>query len=160
MYIFTCMLNNMYLYSVFHSVLSCMDVLITGGKDGSMIVWSSRIMQPLHSINAHNREIITMATHPTKPHLYTSSSDGCIKVWDMTTLTEMYQFYTSESNLMDFNLCVGSQALCYSSKTVMILNISMVRSRAYTQWYTHVYTEYVYAFYHLYMYFTVTYVNN
>ena len=109
-----------------------MDVLITAGKDGSLIVWSSRILQPLHSINAHSREIITMATHPTKPHLYTSSSDGCIKVWDMNTLTEMYQFYTSESNLMDFDLFVGNQALCYSNKTVMILNISMVRSIVHT----------------------------
>jgi hypothetical protein len=57
------------------------DVLVTGGSDGSVRVWSLTEYQPIHRLAAHDNSVTSLQFDDTR--IVSGGSDGRVKVWDL-----------------------------------------------------------------------------
>lgn len=57
------------------------DVLVTGGSDGSVRVWSLTEFQPIHRLAAHDNSVTSLQFDDTR--IVSGGSDGRVKVWDL-----------------------------------------------------------------------------
>lgn len=57
------------------------DVLVTGGSDGSVRVWSLNEYQPIHRLAAHDNSVTSLQFDDTR--IVSGGSDGRVKVWDL-----------------------------------------------------------------------------
>jgi F-box and WD-40 domain protein CDC4 len=57
------------------------DVLVTGGSDGSVRVWSLENYQPIHRLAAHDNSVTSLQFDETR--IVSGGSDGRVKVWDL-----------------------------------------------------------------------------
>lgn len=57
------------------------DVLVTGGSDGSVRVWSLTENQPIHRLAAHDNSVTSLQFDDTR--IVSGGSDGRVKVWDV-----------------------------------------------------------------------------
>jgi F-box and WD-40 domain protein CDC4 len=59
------------------------DILVTGGSDGSVRVWSLNKMTPIHRLAAHDNSVTSLQFDDTR--VVSGGSDGRVKVWDLET---------------------------------------------------------------------------
>ena len=59
------------------------DILVTGGSDGSVRVWSLTEYQPIHRLAAHDNSVTSLQFDDTR--IVSGGSDGRVKVWDLKT---------------------------------------------------------------------------
>lgn len=59
------------------------DVLVTGGSDGSVRVWSLEKMCPIHRLAAHDNSVTSLQFDDTR--VVSGGSDGRVKIWDLKT---------------------------------------------------------------------------
>jgi F-box and WD-40 domain protein CDC4 len=59
------------------------DILVTGGSDGSVRVWSLNKMAPIHRLAAHDNSVTSLQFDDTR--VVSGGSDGRVKVWDLET---------------------------------------------------------------------------
>lgn len=57
------------------------DILVTGGSDGSVRVWSLTEHQPIHRLAAHDNSVTSLQFDDTR--IVSGGSDGRVKVWDL-----------------------------------------------------------------------------
>lgn len=57
------------------------DVLVTGGSDGSVRVWSLADYQAIHRLAAHDNSVTSLQFDNTR--IVSGGSDGRVKVWDL-----------------------------------------------------------------------------
>ena len=57
------------------------DILVTGGSDGSVRVWSLTEYQPIHRLAAHDNSVTSLQFDDTR--IVSGGSDGRVKVWDL-----------------------------------------------------------------------------
>jgi WD40 repeat protein len=57
------------------------DVLVTGGSDGSVRVWSLATYQAIHRLAAHDNSVTSLQFDNTR--IVSGGSDGRVKVWDL-----------------------------------------------------------------------------
>ena len=57
------------------------DILVTGGSDGSVRVWSLADYQPIHRLAAHDNSVTSLQFDNTR--IVSGGSDGRVKVWDL-----------------------------------------------------------------------------
>jgi F-box and WD-40 domain protein CDC4 len=57
------------------------DILVTGGSDGSVRVWSLTDYQPIHRLAAHDNSVTSLQFDNTR--IVSGGSDGRVKVWDL-----------------------------------------------------------------------------
>lgn len=57
------------------------DILVTGGSDGSVRVWSLQDYQPIHRLAAHDNSVTSLQFDNTR--IVSGGSDGRVKVWDL-----------------------------------------------------------------------------
>lgn len=59
------------------------DILVTGGSDGSVRVWSLERMCPIHRLAAHDNSVTSLQFDDTR--VVSGGSDGRVKIWDLKT---------------------------------------------------------------------------
>lgn len=59
------------------------DILVTGGSDGSVRVWSLVTMGAIHRLAAHDNSVTSLQFDDTR--IVSGGSDGRVKVWDLQT---------------------------------------------------------------------------
>ena len=59
------------------------DILVTGGSDGSVRVWSLANYQAIHRLAAHDNSVTSLQFDNTR--IVSGGSDGRVKVWDVKT---------------------------------------------------------------------------
>lgn len=59
------------------------DILVTGGSDGSVRVWSLSTYQAIHRLAAHDNSVTSLQFDNTR--IVSGGSDGRVKVWDLKT---------------------------------------------------------------------------
>jgi F-box and WD-40 domain protein CDC4 len=59
------------------------DILVTGGSDGSVRVWSLATYQAIHRLAAHDNSVTSLQFDNTR--IVSGGSDGRVKVWDLKT---------------------------------------------------------------------------
>lgn len=59
------------------------DMLVTGGSDGSVRVWSLEKMCPIHRLAAHDNSVTSLQFDDTR--VVSGGSDGRVKIWDLKT---------------------------------------------------------------------------
>ena len=57
------------------------DILVTGGSDGSVRVWSLTAYQPIHRLAAHDNSVTSLQFDDSR--IISGGSDGRVKVWDL-----------------------------------------------------------------------------
>jgi F-box and WD-40 domain protein CDC4 len=57
------------------------DILVTGGSDGSVRVWSLASYQAIHRLAAHDNSVTSLQFDNTR--IVSGGSDGRVKVWDL-----------------------------------------------------------------------------
>lgn len=57
------------------------NILVTGGSDGSVRVWSLTEYQPIHRLAAHDNSVTSLQFDDTR--IVSGGSDGRVKVWDL-----------------------------------------------------------------------------
>lgn len=57
------------------------DILVTGGSDGSVRVWSLTNYQPIHRLAAHDNSVTSLQFDNSR--IVSGGSDGRVKVWDL-----------------------------------------------------------------------------
>jgi len=57
------------------------DILVTGGSDGSVRVWSLSNFQAIHRLAAHDNSVTSLQFDNTR--IVSGGSDGRVKVWDV-----------------------------------------------------------------------------
>jgi F-box and WD-40 domain protein CDC4 len=57
------------------------DILVTGGSDGSVRVWSLATYQAIHRLAAHDNSVTSLQFDNTR--IVSGGSDGRVKVWDV-----------------------------------------------------------------------------
>jgi F-box and WD-40 domain protein CDC4 len=57
------------------------DILVTGGSDGSVRVWSLSHYQAIHRLAAHDNSVTSLQFDNTR--IVSGGSDGRVKVWDV-----------------------------------------------------------------------------
>ena len=59
------------------------EVLVTGGSDGSVRVWSLKNYQPIHRLAAHDNSVTSLQFDDSR--IVSGGSDGRVKIWDLKT---------------------------------------------------------------------------
>jgi F-box and WD-40 domain protein CDC4 len=59
------------------------DILVTGGSDGSVRVWSLTEYQAIHRLAAHDNSVTSLQFDENR--IVSGGSDGRVKVWDLKT---------------------------------------------------------------------------
>lgn len=59
------------------------DLLVTGGSDGSVRVWSLKDYKTVHRLAAHDNSVTSLQF--SEMRIISGGSDGRVKVWDMKT---------------------------------------------------------------------------
>jgi F-box and WD-40 domain protein CDC4 len=59
------------------------DILVTGGSDGGVRVWSLTEYQAIHRLAAHDNSVTSLQFDDTR--IVSGGSDGRVKVWDLKT---------------------------------------------------------------------------
>ena len=59
------------------------DILVTGGSDGSVRVWSLVSNQPIHRLAAHDNSVTSLQFDDAR--IVSGGSDGRVKIWDTNT---------------------------------------------------------------------------
>lgn len=88
------------------------DELITGDKNGNIIIWSLKSENPLNILKQHTARINDIKISPDKKLMATASSDGSVKVW----LTADFQ--NQPLNLKDHEAWAMSLDFSADSKTL------------------------------------------
>lgn len=57
------------------------NILVTGGSDGSVRVWSLTEYQPIHRLAAHDNSVTSLQFDDVR--IVSGGSDGRVKVWDL-----------------------------------------------------------------------------
>lgn len=57
------------------------DILVTGGSDGSVRVWSLETHQAIHRLAAHDNSVTSLQFDNSR--IVSGGSDGRVKVWDL-----------------------------------------------------------------------------
>ena len=57
------------------------DILVTGGSDGSVRVWSLTDYQAIHRLAAHDNSVTSLQFDNSR--IVSGGSDGRVKVWDL-----------------------------------------------------------------------------
>jgi F-box and WD-40 domain protein CDC4 len=57
------------------------DILVTGGSDGSVRVWSLLDYQAIHRLAAHDNSVTSLQFDNSR--IVSGGSDGRVKVWDL-----------------------------------------------------------------------------
>jgi F-box and WD-40 domain protein CDC4 len=63
------------------------NILVTGGSDGSVRVWSLNEYQPIHRLAAHDNSVTSLQFDDTR--IVSGGSDGRVKVWDLKKGTQV-----------------------------------------------------------------------
>lgn len=58
-------------------------ILVTGGSDGSVRVWSLNSHSPIHRLAAHDNSVTSLQFDDTR--IVSGGSDGRVKIWDLKT---------------------------------------------------------------------------
>lgn len=61
------------------------DKIATGSLDTTAKLWDSNTGKCLHTFEAHNGEVVTIAFDPHKSLVATGSMDRTSKLWDLET---------------------------------------------------------------------------
>ena len=56
------------------------NILVTGGSDGSVRVWSLNTYSPIHRLAAHDNSVTSLQFDDSR--IVSGGSDGRVKVWD------------------------------------------------------------------------------
>jgi len=59
------------------------DILVTGGSDGSVRVWSLEANMPIHRLAAHDNSVTSLQFDDTR--IVSGGSDGRVKIWSLKT---------------------------------------------------------------------------
>ena len=59
------------------------DILVTGGSDGSVRVWSLQAYSPIHRLAAHDNSVTSLQFDDSR--IVSGGSDGRVKIWDTRT---------------------------------------------------------------------------
>lgn len=57
------------------------DILVTGGSDGSVRVWSLSEFQAIHRLAAHDNSVTSLQFDDSR--IVSGGSDGRVKIWDL-----------------------------------------------------------------------------
>jgi F-box and WD-40 domain protein CDC4 len=57
------------------------DILVTGGSDGSVRVWSLKDYQAIHRLAAHDNSVTSLQFDNSR--IVSGGSDGRVKIWDL-----------------------------------------------------------------------------
>src|SRR5262249_54588655 len=53
-------------------------------------IWNSRTGKVIQQFKAHDKAVCSVVFHPDGRHLASTSADGLVKVWDLTTQRELF----------------------------------------------------------------------
>lgn len=59
------------------------SILVTGGSDGSVRVWSLESYNPIHRLAAHDNSVTSLQFDELR--IVSGGSDGRVKIWDLET---------------------------------------------------------------------------
>ncbi|KAI6783633.1 di- and tripeptidase-like protein [Emericellopsis cladophorae] len=71
------------------------DRIYAGTQDGEIVTWSLATFQPLSTIQAHKRSVLSLFLSPCASLLFSSAGDPIINVWCPKTLTRLYEIYST-----------------------------------------------------------------
>lgn len=66
-----------------------------GTQDGEIVIWSLETFQPVATIQAHKRSVLSLFLSPDASLLFSSAGDPIINVWCPKTLTRLYEIYST-----------------------------------------------------------------
>ena len=66
-----------------------------GTQDGEIVSWSLETFQPVATIQAHKRSVLSLFLSPDSSLLFSSAGDPIINVWCPKTLTRLYEIYST-----------------------------------------------------------------
>ncbi|KAA6401368.1 MAG: putative WD-40 repeat family protein [Streblomastix strix] len=70
-------------YNELSEPLTCMNTFVAcGSEDGSICLWDLRSQMLTTRLNAHKAPVNSLAMHPHRRILASSSYDGCVKLWE------------------------------------------------------------------------------
>ncbi|MCS6885261.1 MAG: AAA-like domain-containing protein [Acidobacteriota bacterium] len=61
------------------------NLLVTGGRDGSMKLWDIEKLTQLYTLTGHNREVRSLDISPSRKLLASASADTTLRLWDLTS---------------------------------------------------------------------------
>jgi di- and tripeptidase len=69
--------------------------IYAGTQDGEIVAWSLETFQPVHTIQAHKRSVLSLFLSPDNSFLFSSAGDPIINIWCPKTLSRLYEVYST-----------------------------------------------------------------
>eukprot|EP00466_Bigelowiella_natans_P009011 jgi/Bigna1/48085/estExt_Genewise1.C_220050 len=69
-------------------------VLCLGHRNGTVTMWSPSMSDPLVKMLCHRAPLTSAAVAQDGVHMVTAGLDGRVKIWDLRTYKELYNYYT------------------------------------------------------------------
>lgn len=66
-----------------------------GTQDGDIVAWSLETFQPVTTVQAHKRSVLSLFLSPDASLLFSSAGDPIINVWNPKTMTRLYEIYST-----------------------------------------------------------------
>ena len=79
--------------------------LLTASGDGTCAVWDTERGVRKHSFRGHASDVMSVATHPSEPHIFASGScDASVRIWDIRAGSCVRAFvgHASDVNAVEF----------------------------------------------------------
>jgi WD40 repeat protein len=129
------------------------NILVSGGSEGSVRVWSLETMAPIHKMEAHEHSVVSLQSDDSR--IVSGGSDGRVRVWDLKTgqlvreLTgpadaawlvafeeEKFVLLASRLNQIILEVCIGFIHFekNLTSSGLVILSASPYDARECSQW--------------------------
>ncbi len=106
------------------------DKLLVGSRRGWIYVWDTSTWNMTDSWQAHADWVIGIAIDPESNAIYSASSDGELKQWDLVTHTPLRQ---SKVDREVYGLCLTRKHLIVAADAGCVLSLSDFRSVAQSQ---------------------------
>eukprot|EP01134_Creolimax_fragrantissima_P007867 CFRG7867T1 len=102
-------------YSTSLAYASGRQALLSGGKKGDLTLFDIRQRRVLHRFNAHEGAITSIAVDKSEQTIFTGSSDGTVRIWDMDTYEQMncISAHKRERSFLSMTIDVGVTQVRY-----------------------------------------------
>lgn len=99
---------------------SAMPFLLAGERSGQVSVFDFTEQKVTKVLQHHKLPVFDIQTIPTKNELLISSEDGTVSVWDLLTLSMLYNFKVSNNTVRVISVSADEKTVAFGCKDNMI----------------------------------------